>query len=131
MMENNRNITTVELKKINSNHHLTALFGRNRDLHLQDYNGGMVPLRTAGERIFESLGRIAGQMDMGTGDDRYLRCVETEFRKLSEIALLPSERVFTEMMENKDGFRKFGVRRSLSNSMKGEVDYDYTRLRRA
>ncbi len=131
LMEDNRNITTGELMKINNNHHLTALFGRNKDLHLQDYDGGTVLLRIAGERIFEGLGRIAGQLDMGTGDHRYLRCVEAERRKLSDPALLPSERAFTEMIENKDGFRKFGIRRSLSNSMKEEIDYGYTKLRRA
>lgn len=151
LMEENRDITSRELKSINSNHHLTALFGRNKELYLHDYNGGMVPLRTAGEPIFEKLKRIAVQMDMGTGDNRYLRCIEAEHRKLSETALLPSERVFTEMKENRDGFRRFGLRRSQRNSIKysegvksdmdtvekeikrkkGEVDYDYTGLQRA
>lgn len=131
MMEENRSITSRELKKINSNHHLTALFGRNKDLYLHDYSGGMVSLRAAGERIFEGLKRIAALMDQGNGDNRYLSAVGAEYRKLGETALLPSERIFTEMREYKEGFRKFGIRRSMENSTKGEMDYGYTRLRRA
>lgn len=116
LMEEKRNIASRELKKINSNHHLTALFGRNKDLYLHDYDGGMVPLREAGERIFERLKQLAERMDRGTGDDRYLRTVGAEYRKLDEIALLPSERIFMEMKENKEDFRKFGIRRALENS---------------
>jgi glutamate--cysteine ligase len=131
LMEENRNITGRELKKINSNHHLTALFGRSKELHLHDYDGRKIPLKTAGERIFEKLKRIGELMDLGTADGRYLNSVETEHRKFSETALLPSEQMSAEMEKNKEDFLMFGVRHSLENSTKGEIDYDDTELRRA
>jgi glutamate--cysteine ligase len=133
LLEQSRGITSGELRKINSNHHLTALFGRKQDLLLHDYSRGRISLKDFGERIFEKLKLIAGRMDQGTGDNKYLRCVEIEHQKLSDTSLLPSERIFREVKENDDSFRKFGIRYAVKNSdlKKGEIDYEYKRLRRA
>ena len=73
-------------------------------------------------------------MDKNTGACKYAHSVSTERRKLTDIALLPSEKIAQEMHENNESFLEFGVRYATANSEKfpqEDFAYDKKRLRRA
>ncbi len=133
LFEKSGNITPGEYKKINTNHHSAALSGREKGLSLHSYKGGKISLISFGERIFEKLKFIAELMDKGAGGGRYLQSVENEHKKLTDISLLPSEKMCRQMKENNESFLGFGLRQAADNSQKfrrEEFEYD-KRLRRA
>ena len=146
-LERSRRITGFELTDLNTNHHMTALFGRKPDLLLNGCCGEKVTLKELGERIFEKLRAVAALMDGEEGDDVYLRCIGQEQRKLYDIALLPSSGIVNEMMRNRESFLNFGVRHAAENNLpkkpdlnrlispgiqnKGVFESEYNRLQRA
>jgi glutamate--cysteine ligase len=126
-LERSRRISGFELAGINTNHHMTALFGRKPDLLLHNVNGKKIPLKELGGRIFEKLRAVAALMDGEDGGETYLRCVEQEQRKLYDIALLPSSKIVKEMKKNGESFLNFGIR----HASKGVFENEYNRLQRA
>jgi glutamate--cysteine ligase len=114
LFEQSDNITAGELKKINTNHHLAALFGRKKDLALSSYDGGEITLKNFGERIFEKLRYIAKLMDKATEDCKYQKSIQGEYQKLMDISLLPSEKIFQEMQGNNESFLAFGIRKAIN-----------------
>ncbi|AEG18130.1 glutamate--cysteine ligase [Methanobacterium paludis] len=114
-------ITEDEHARINLNHHLVALYGRKENLMLQKYNKGTIGLKSWGKEIFERLKNVAELMDKGTGDDKYCKIVEEEYKKLFDISLLPSERIHREMEENNENFLEFGTRYAINNSQKNII----------
>jgi glutamate--cysteine ligase len=113
LFEQSEEITADELEKINTNHHLAALYGRKRGLMLRSYDQGELSLIDFGERIFKKLDHIAELMDKGTEDCKYQRSVHAEYQKLADISLLPSERIHREMQENNESFLEFGIRQQI------------------
>jgi glutamate--cysteine ligase len=111
-------ITAGELKKINTNHHLTALFGKKEDLTLYSYGKERISLKNFGEMVFEKLEYIAKLMDKTSGDFKYHQSVEKEYQKFSDMSLLPSERINREMKENNESYLEFGLRQIANNSHK-------------
>jgi glutamate--cysteine ligase len=118
LFEESDNITSSEFKKINTNHHLTALFGRKEGLMLHSYQGGKISLKAFGEKIFEKLRNIAKLMDNGAIDCKYSESVEQEYKKLMDISLLPSEKINRYMKENDESFLEFGIRQATTNNSK-------------
>ncbi|KAF5065519.1 glutamate--cysteine ligase [Methanobacterium aggregans] len=118
LFEGSATITEEEHGVINLNHHLVALYGRKEDLMLQKYNKGAVGLKLWGEEIFERLKDVAELISEGTGNERYLRSVEKEYKKLFDISLLPSEMMHREMKKNNENFLEFGTRYAIKNSQK-------------
>jgi glutamate--cysteine ligase len=108
-------ITDNEYLKINSNHHHVALYGRKEDLILQKYDNSPIELKVWGEEIFERLIDIAELIQHDTGNDKYLKSVSNEYKKLFDVSLLPSERIQREMKENNENFLEFGTRWAINN----------------
>jgi glutamate--cysteine ligase len=126
LFEQSNNITSDELKKINANHHLVALYGRKKDLLLKSYEGEAITVKDFGKRIFEKLRYIAKLMDKDTKDIKYQKSVSEEYQKLMDISQLPSERIFREMQENHEDFLEFGTRQAIINSqINSQEDCDY------
>ncbi len=121
LFEKSDDITAHELEKINTNHHLTALFGRKKNLMLYRYDNGKIPMKEFGEKIFEKLFYIAKLMDTSTGESKYKQCVENEYKKLIDLSLLPSERINREMKENNENYLKFGLRQVEKNNNKNDI----------
>jgi glutamate--cysteine ligase len=115
LFEKSEHITDEEYEKINSNHHHVALYGRKEDLTLQKYDNGPTGLKVWGEEIFERLIDIAELVQHDTGDDKYLKSVSKEHKKLFDVSLLPSERIHREMKENNENFLEFGTRWAVNN----------------
>ncbi len=115
LFESNDLITEEEYEKINSNHHHVALYGRKEDLNLQKYDGTTSKLNKWGEEIFERLIDIGKIVYKDTGEDKYLKTVKKEYKKLHNISLLPSERIHREMKENKEDFIEFGIKWAINN----------------
>jgi glutamate--cysteine ligase len=115
LFEKSENITDSEYKKINSNHHHVALYGRKDGLKLQKYDNGSIKLNEWGKEIFKRLIDIAELIHKDTGDDKYLKSVSKEYKKLFDVSLLPSERIHREMKENNENFLEFGTRWAINN----------------
>lgn len=132
LFEQSSNITQDEFKKININHHVVALFGREEDLLIHDYNRGVSPLKSMGEKVFEKLRFIAELMDKGTAENKYQQSVGNEYQKLFDQSLLPSEKIYQEMEKNNESYLEFGIRQAVNNSQNsiGGIKYDNKRLRR-
>ncbi len=113
LFENSEFITEEEHEQINLNHHLVSIFGRKEDLLLKKYNEEETTLKLWGSEVFESLLSIAKLIYESTGDDKYLKSVETEKEKLFDISLLPSERIHREMKDNEEDFLEFGTRHAI------------------
>jgi len=116
LFEKSDNLTDGELQKINTNHHLTALFGRKKDLMLYSYEKGRITLKDFGEIVFQKLNYIAKLMDKTAADFKYQKSVEKEYQKLSNMFLLPSERIHREMKEHNESYLDFGIRKVVSKS---------------
>lgn len=146
-LEGSRRLNDGELADVNSNHHMTALFGRKTDLLLNDGNGEKIRLKELGAGIFELLRAVAALMDGQDGDGEYLGCVEQEARKLNDFALLPSSKIIREIQKNRESFLSFGIRHAAENKPirktdperlispeilnKGVFENEYNRLQRA
>lgn len=117
-------ITDDEHELINLNHHLISLIGRKNELSLKKYDGSDTLLGSWGEEIFEKLKIIANLMDKDNPDNKYVECVEKEYYKLFDIALLPSEMISNEMLENNEDFLTFGIRYA-KNYSKKSLDNEY------
>ena len=115
LFEHSKPITDEEYEKINSNHHHVALYGRKEDLTLQKYDNGIIGLKLWGEEIFDRLKDIAVLIKKDTGNDKYLKSVSNEYKKLFDVSLLPSERIHMEMKENNENFLEFGTRWAINN----------------
>jgi glutamate--cysteine ligase len=115
LFEKSELITDSEYEKINSNHHHVALYGRKDGLTLQKYDNGSIRLNEWGKDIFERMIDIAELIHKNTGDDKYLKSVTKEYKKLFDVSLLPSERIHREMKENNENFLEFGTRWAINN----------------
>jgi glutamate--cysteine ligase len=128
LFESNHFITERELEKINTNHHLVALFGRKEDLMLHTNGNKKISLKQYGNQIFDKLRAIAELMDHGICDNRYLSSVMIEYRKIDDISLLLSERIAREMKENNLNFIDFGIKYAINHSkIKGEESMNVAR----
>ncbi|AZO94523.1 glutamate--cysteine ligase [Halocella sp. SP3-1] len=115
LLEENKIITKSELHKINNNHNLSALCGRNPDLELYKYNDKKIPLQEWGKEIFKKLRLIALCMDENSSESKYQLAVENELEKITNSSLLPSSLILKEMKENRESYLEFGIRRAVSN----------------
>jgi glutamate--cysteine ligase len=116
LFEQSPPITDQEHDLINLNHHLVSLTGRKKDLILKKYDGSKISLKSWGDKIFEKLKKIADLMDRGTANNKYGACVKTEYQKLLDMSILPSEMINLEMKENNENFLEFGIRYAKKNS---------------
>lgn len=115
LFENSKPITKEEYNEMNSNHQLTAIFGRKKDLMLHRYDGQMISLKTFAESILEKCRYIAELMDKDSGSSKYKDSVEKQCLKLMDKNLLPSERIYQATKYRGDSFVKFGVRQAKNN----------------
>lgn len=98
------------MERINTNHQLAALLGRNEDLMLYKYNDdSRIPLKNFGDEIFEKLRIVAKLMDKDNVEKKYSESVESEYKKLHNIELLPSERICREMDNDNRSYIQFGM----------------------
>ncbi len=109
LFESSPEINRTELEIINVNHNLTALMGRKKDLLLYDKEQRLTSLKEIGEAIFIKLGYIAYLMDKATGDEKYLRCINHEYLKITNTSLLPSEIIHSEMKQSNIDFIEYGL----------------------
>jgi glutamate--cysteine ligase len=79
-----------ELEKINKNHHLVALSGRENNLKLFGHDG-RERFTEWSRNIFSKLDFIASLIDIAGADDRYRKCVESEYEKIVDPSLLPRQ----------------------------------------
>lgn len=115
LFEENKIITKSELDKINNNHNLSAMCGRNPNLELYKYDNNKISLQEWGRDIFNKLRLIALLMDQSISEKKYQLCVEHEYEKIMNPFLLPSSLIQREMKENKESYLDFGIRRAVSN----------------
>lgn len=110
MIEDSPLITSEEFHKIKLNHNLTALSGRDESLKLYNYfSDGCKPLKAAGNDIFTKLYEIAKVLDSSNGRSVYSQVLDGELKKLKDITLLPSHRIYNEMKQNNMTFAEFGL----------------------
>jgi glutamate--cysteine ligase len=126
LFEESNNLNEHELEKINSNHHLSALYGRKDDLLLYEYENGTIALKDFAETLFEKLIIVAKLMDNGDEECKHFHSVENERDKLFDKSKMPSELMHHEMKENNESFHEFGIRQAVNNSSRQpeELRYD-------
>ncbi|AAK79506.1 glutamate--cysteine ligase [Clostridium acetobutylicum] len=110
LFEESKSIDEEQMERINTNHQLAALLGRNEDLMLYKYNDdSRIPLKNFGDEIFEKLRIVAKLMDKDNVEKKYSESVESEYKKLHNIELLPSERICREMDNDNRSYIQFGM----------------------
>ncbi len=110
LFERSPKISQYEFERINSNHHMTALFGRMEDLLLYGNELKILPLKEFGRIIFDKLQIIADLMDKAGRERKYSKSVAAEYAKLVDLSLLPSERIQREMRETNTDFINYGLK---------------------
>ena len=105
-------IESGELERINKNHHLVALSGRRNNLKLFSYNG-QVGLTEWSRKIFSKLNSIASLIDLINIDNRYQKCVQSEYEKITDPSLLPSSMIERDI--NREGYLEFGTRKAIEH----------------
>ncbi len=118
LFERSPKIAQYEFERINSNHHMTALFGRMENLMLYGDDHKILPLQEFGRSIFRKLQVIADLMDKAGQDGKYSKSVADEYFKLEDLSLLPSERMQREMWETNNDFITYGLKLINKNSIK-------------
>ncbi|URZ00408.1 glutamate--cysteine ligase [Clostridium felsineum] len=118
LFEEGKFIDEEEMEKINTNHQLVALLGRSKDLMLYKYDGSKTPLKDFSEDIFEKLRMVAKVMDKNSVEKIYSESVEIQYKKLYNIELLPSERIYREIKDKERSYIEFGIERA--NIQRGE-----------
>ncbi len=118
LFERSPKITQYEFERINSNHHMTALFGRMENLLLYGDDHKILPLQEFGRIIFEKLQIIAELMDKADLEGKYSKSVAAEYAKLKDLSLLPSERIQREMRETNTDFINYGLKLINENTIK-------------
>ncbi len=101
-----------ELEKINKNHHLVALSGRENNLKLFGHDGKR-RFTEWSRNIFSKLDFIASLIDIAGADDRYRKCVESEYEKIVDPSLLPSSMIEREV--DREGYLEFGTRKAIEH----------------
>ncbi|PJI06782.1 MULTISPECIES: glutamate--cysteine ligase [Clostridium] len=110
LFENSEFIDKKEFEKANTNHQLAALMGRKENILLHKYEGGKISIKNWGEEIFSKLKIIAELMDKNSTEKKYVKSVEIEYKKLGDVSLLPSQKIYSEMMNRKESYLDFGIR---------------------
>jgi glutamate--cysteine ligase len=104
---------------INANHHAVATLGRYSALSIYNDNSKPVLLRDWGFEIFLKLSQIAALLDHPEGD-KYTRVVDKEAKKLTDLSLLPSEKIYREIHETGLSFRAYGSNLAKAHKSKKE-----------
>ncbi len=115
LFEESLPLNTNEVNINNKNHHIVALSGRKAKLMLYDPKGGRIRMLHKGEMIFERLMLIAGLLDQAAGRSVYRECVQREYEKLKNSALLPSSMIQEESDNRGESFLEYGMRIAKAN----------------
>ncbi len=118
LFEDSPLIVDEELERINKNHHLVALSGRKNNLKLFS-NDGQIGLAEWSRNIFSKLSAIASLIDLANTDNRYLKCVQSEYEKITDPSLLPSSMIEREV--SREGYLEFGTRKAKEHKMPGNA----------
>ncbi len=110
LFERSPKITQYEFERINSNHHMTALFGRMENLLLYGDDHKILPLQAFGKVVFEKLQIIADLMDKTNREGKYSKSVAAEYAKLEDLSLLPSELLQREMRKTNTDYINYGLK---------------------
>ena len=125
LLEKSAFINQKELNLINNNHNLIAISGRRKKLKLYRYTHGQVLLEAWGQYIFNKLYQIAKVMDAADDSNKYMECVFSEFQKLKDKSLLPSNKIINEMKSKGESYISFGIRKALEyknqNNMQNKI----------
>ena len=102
-------ITEAEHRRLNENHQLVALMGRDEPLILSRAKED-ISLEAWGGEIMDGLHEIAGLMDSDTGSESesYRMVVERQREKLTDRSLLPSEIMHKEMTRLHMNYLEYG-----------------------
>jgi glutamate--cysteine ligase len=65
-------------------------------------------------------------MDNENSDNRFKKCVDEEYKKILDTALLPSSIIMGEMKQQKESYLDFGIRKAAEHRMlEKSVSYQY------
>jgi glutamate--cysteine ligase len=114
-------IDEESFSEISSNYHTVALLGRNSELSIYNANGTLVLLRNWGQDVVLKLRQIAALLDHPEGG-KYTRAIDAEAKKLTDLSLLPSEKIYREIRETGLSFKEYGVHLAEAHKNKKEHD---------
>ena len=115
LFEESPMIDDAEMEYINQNHHLVAMLGRKPGLTLVDHDGQSVVLKDWAANICAKMSEIAKLMDRYNSEGRYQGIIDYQQHKIEQIALLPSERMYSETRAYKQTYLQYGINRSVEN----------------
>jgi glutamate--cysteine ligase len=115
LFESSTGLSETEMEAADKNHQAVALFGRRPKLELDDYRQRRIGFLDWSGEIFLKLQIIARLMDQAGNENIYQTSVRDELKKITDMKLLPSARIQQEMVENRESFVDFGIRRSMLN----------------
>lgn len=112
LFEDSPLIREAEWEAMNRNHHLISLSGRKPGIVLEHYAQGSKSLRAWADELFAKLKPLAELLDEAEGGSKYRECVRSEYDKVRDLSLLPSARIWREMMLYGEDHVQFGVRKA-------------------
>lgn len=115
LFEESGKISEKEKTLINSNAQKTAFYGRKKGLRLARSYEKTTELTTWSEEIFHKLRRIAQILDKNYSGSPFSKSIESQFLKLQNKSLLPSNRILHEMKSNQETYAEFGMRKARVN----------------
>jgi len=111
LLNNSADISLQEQHEINLNQSIVAHRGRKPGLKLQR-QGQVLSLKEWGKQIFESLQVVAEQLDLAFACQRYSNAVKQQLKVVEDPNLTPSAKILMEMLEKKESFMAFSLRKS-------------------
>ena len=103
-----------ELAEINHNINAVAYRGRDPQLKLKK-QGSEILLRDWANEIFDQMNLGCELLDSGNPEHIYCAALQEQRKKIEDADRTPSARVLAEMMENKEEFYDFSLRKSLQH----------------
>jgi len=114
LLKDSSNIDRQEADDIRNNHNHVAMEGRNPKLQLKR-NGNNINMQQWSLEILDEMQAIATVLDKTHDSLRYSRTLSEHQAMLLDPSLTPSARILAEMLNNKESFTEFSMRKAIEH----------------
>ncbi|NLK21320.1 MAG: glutamate--cysteine ligase [Epulopiscium sp.] len=116
LFESPEEITDEILDLTDKNHEMAALYGKDCNLLMKDYNNQEITLQDWSKNIFRKLRYIAEAMDKKAKYKKYVDTINKEYEKIINPSKILSYKISDEMNKYGENFLEFGLRRAKLNT---------------
>lgn len=117
LFESSEPVTTEILRKADRNHDEVALYGRKKNLILENYDDNKITLQDWGQEIFKKLKEIAVYIDKGSNNQKYEAVISEEYEKIRDTSKLLSSKICEGINRYNGDYLRFGIDRAIVNKI--------------